>query len=252
MRKRQVRTVPAVDVVTEGRFLGIDEYARRKVTGVLRLAHEPALAVRVRLTRPADPAVPVAAAATVELRGHRVHVGVTAPTARESVDLLVARLRRALEHRARRREPRRTRPGGAGPRSYRRRPPDAEPEIVVETSFAAPRTTIADAAAELDRLGFEFLLFTAAETGQDVVLYRDGPTGYRLAELEPSQALPPVGVGSLTAIPGRPPLLTPLEAAERLEAMGLPFVFFLDAERGRGEVVHRRHDGAYGLVLPPV
>ena len=246
---RKLRTVPAVDVVTEGRFLGIDAYARRKVAGMLRLAHEPPLAVRVRLTRPVDPALPVAAAVTVELRHHRLHVGVTAPTARESVDLLVAKLRTALEHRARGREPRRPRHAGAPPR---RLSPDAEPEIVAETSFAAPRTTIADAAAELDRLGFEFFLFTAAETGQDVVLYRDGPTGYRLAELEPSAALPPVDGGPLTASTARPPLLTPLEAAERLEAMGLPFVFFLDADRGRGEVVHRRRDGAYGLVLPPV
>jgi len=248
---RRIRTVPAVDVVTEGRFSGIDEYARRKVAGVLRLAHEPPLAARVRLTRPVDPALPVAASVTVELRGHRLHVGVTAPTAREGVDLLVAKLRTALEHRARGREPRRPRHAGTRQRPLRRLP-DTEPEIVAETSFAAPRTTIADAAAELERLGYEFFLFTAAETGQDVVLYHDGPAGYRLAALEPSAALPPVDGGPLTASTGRPPLLTPLAAAERLEAMDLPFVFFRDADRGRGEVLHRRRDGAYGLVLPPV
>ena len=34
-------------------------------------------------------------------------------------------------------------------------------------------------------MGYDFHLFTEAGTGQDSVLYRSGPTGYRLAQLVP-------------------------------------------------------------------
>jgi hypothetical protein len=192
------------------------------------------------------------------VNGRPVHVAAAAETPRESVDLLAARLRMVLERHARHWEARRAsasrrraadrRRAGHGMPAPR---PAGEPEIVARGCFAG-RSTVADAADELDRLGDDFYLFTERGTGQDAVLYRAGPAGYRLAAVEP---LP----DSRTGAPGRtiavstrrPPLLTALEAVDRLEALSLPFVFYLDADRGRGCVVHRRRDGRYGLVLPP-
>jgi Sigma 54 modulation/S30EA ribosomal protein C terminus len=35
-----------------------------------------------------------------------------------------------------------------------------------------------------------------------------------------------------------------------LEASGQPFLFFVDAETGRGNVLYHRYDGHYGLIVP--
>jgi hypothetical protein len=260
MRKGRSGQAATVDVVAEGAFLGIEEYAERKIGSLLRLAHEPVLAAQVRLTRPPGPLAGrrVVARASVDVNGRPVHVGVTAATARESVDLLDAKLRTVLERHARHWEARRARTSHRSAVERRRAargvpaPRRAgEPEIVARGCFAG-RSTVADAADELDRLGDDFYLFTEGRTGQDAVLYRAGPAGYGLASVDPPPAWRPEVPGRAIAVSTRrPPLLTALEAVERLEALGLPFVFYLDADRGRGCVVHRRHDGRYGLVLPP-
>jgi len=261
MRKHRPGPAPRVDVVTDGSFLGIEEYVQRKIGALLRLAHEPVLSARVRLTR--SPGLgarhPVTARATVDVNGRPVHAGVTATTARESVDRLEATLRTALERHARHWEARR---GRTAHRTAERRPagrvaatpaPPEEPVLVSAESHAHLAMTAEDAATELDRLGGEFLLFTLPGTGRDAVLYRAGHTGYRLALVEPDPAWRPAAAGSrFTVSARRAPLLTAREAVDRLEMTGLPFVFFLDADRGRGCVVHRRRDGRYGLVVPPM
>jgi hypothetical protein len=40
------------------------------------------------------------------------------------------------------------------------------------------------------------------------------------------------------------------EAEERLDASHEPFVFFVNVDSGRGNVVYRRYDGHYGLITP--
>ena len=40
------------------------------------------------------------------------------------------------------------------------------------------------------------------------------------------------------------------EAVERLDVDVEPFVFFVEPESGRGNVVYRRYDGHYGLITP--
>ncbi|MET0883622.1 MAG: sigma 54 modulation/S30EA ribosomal C-terminal domain-containing protein, partial [Acidimicrobiales bacterium] len=47
-----------------------------------------------------------------------------------------------------------------------------------------------------------------------------------------------------------PPTETVEEALERLDAGGEPFVFFCDADTGRGAVAYLRYDGHYGLIRP--
>jgi ribosome-associated translation inhibitor RaiA len=111
MRMGRSEQVATVQVVTEGRFPGIEEYAERKIGSLLRLAHEPVLAAQVRLTRPPGPVAGrlVVARASVDVNGRPVHVAATAATARESVDLLEAKLRTVLERHARHWEARRAR-----------------------------------------------------------------------------------------------------------------------------------------------
>jgi hypothetical protein len=54
----------------------------------------------------------------------------------------------------------------------------------------------------------------------------------------------------MTLSPHPAPTMTVAEARQRLEAMDLSFVFFADAETGRGCVLYRRYDGDYGLITP--
>ena len=46
------------------------------------------------------------------------------------------------------------------------------------------------------------------------------------------------------------PRLTTDEAVEHLDVSGAPFVFYQEAESGRGMVVYRRLDGHYGAIRP--
>lgn len=99
----------------------------------------------------------------------------------------------------------------------------------------------------MERLDFDFYLFTEAGSGQDSVLYRDGD-GYRLAQVEPRpEALGEVEL-PLHIDPGPAPRLTTAAAVDRLEASGRPFEFFADPETGRGRLIYHRYDGEYGLI----
>ena len=100
-----------------------------------------------------------------------------------------------------------------------------------------------------DLLDYDFHLFTERSTGQDSVIYRTNG-GYRLAMAHPKPGrLGPVP-GSMTVSKLPAPRLTVEEAAERLEAMGQPFIFFADTRTGRGSLIHHRYDGHYGLIRP--
>jgi hypothetical protein len=46
------------------------------------------------------------------------------------------------------------------------------------------------------------------------------------------------------------PRLLVTEAATGLEATGQPFLFFVNAGTGRGNLIYHRYDGHYGLIAP--
>jgi hypothetical protein len=96
----------------------------------------------------------------------------------------------------------------------------------------------------------EFHLFTEVGSGQDSVLYRAGDTGYRLAQIAPRPDDVRMSTTPVTVSAQPAPRLTVDEAVNRLELTGLPFVFFLDADHARGQVLYRRYDGHYGLITP--
>ncbi|GLY67793.1 sigma 54 modulation/S30EA ribosomal C-terminal domain-containing protein [Amycolatopsis taiwanensis] len=256
-------TVMDVEVTTRGHLPGAGDYARDKIGKLARLAGRPVLWAHVKLTRHGDPEVerPVVAQVNVNVNGRLVRAEAEGINAREAIDRLADRLRLRLNRLERLWEARR---GGSVPgphewrhgnepthrRAYFPRPED-ERQIIRHKSFTLHRLTVDEAAEEMGLLDYDFHLFTEAGSGQDSVLYRSGPTGHRLARLTPAgphELAPfelPVTISDQPA-----PRLTPAEAVDRLNLIGLPFLFFFDTKRGRGAVLYHRYDGHYGLITP--
>jgi ribosome-associated translation inhibitor RaiA len=264
MTRRQTMNVPEVEVVA-GKDIPdtARTRARRKIEALVRYVNEPVLHARVRLTESRDPAVarPVVAQGNLDVNGRVLRAQVAAPTAHEAVELLEARLRRRLDRMARDWQARRGRAPGAEPHEWRHisepsaRPgyyprPESERQVVRHKTFAPAQTTPDEAAFDMDLLDYDFYLFTDADTGQDTVIYRAGPTGYRLASVDPDAARMPTSAVPLTLSDRPAPLLTVAEARKQLDATGLPFLFFAEPATGRGRVLYRRYDGHYGLVRP--
>jgi len=265
MRHRpELPTVLKVDVTTHGELPGAADYARSKIGELGRLTHRPVLHAHVKLTAHHDPAVqrPVVAQANLDVEGRLVRAQVEAATAREAIDRLEARLRHQLERAAEHWEARRGELPAAGPHEWRHdsepthrssyfvRPAD-ERRVIRRKSFAMAPCTVDEAALEMDLLDYDFHLFTEKGTVSAGVLYRGGPTGYRLALVAPAPAdrLSPFEL-PVTISPQPAPCLTEKEAAERLGLLGLPFLFYIDAAEGRASVLYHRYDGHYGLITP--
>lgn len=267
MRTTGITVTPEVRVTARGDIPpALADRAGKKVARLFGSAHRPVLAASVRLSRHGNPAMdrPVIAQATLDVNGRPLRAQVAAPTAEEAIDLLAAKLRRQLERSALHWEARRGRRPSPEPGEWRHdsvpsRPspwyprPEAEREIVRHKSYSLARSTVDEAYFEMHLLDYDFHLFTESGTGQDSVLYHAGPTMHRLAQPTPPgpHLLAPFRL-PLT-ISGQPaPLLSTTEAVDRIGLLGLPFLFFLDAERGRGSVLYHRYDGHYGLITPAV
>jgi ribosome-associated translation inhibitor RaiA len=256
-----------VEVITDGTIPGIAEYARRKIGGLGRFSHQPVLYARVRLTRLPDPAVelPVVAQANIDVNGQLVRAQAAAGTARNAVDQLESRLRRQLGHIAEHRPARGGSKSVSDSHEWRHRFPEAahrpayfprpveDRRIVRRKSFTLEKRTVDEAAYEMDLLDYDFHLFTEQGTGQDSVLYRVGPSGYRLAQVTPVPRTRLAAFELPVTLSTQPaPRLTADRAAERLNLLGLPFVFFVDARSRRGNVLYHRYDGHYGLITPVI
>lgn len=253
-----------VEVVAHDELVDVADYARSKIGGLGRFSHQPVLLARVKLTKLPDPALerPIIAQANIDLNGRPVRVQVAAGTAREAVDRLEARLRRRLERVAANRFARRgSRPLTAGHGWRHRSEPTHRPgyfprpveerRIIRRKSFTLGTRTVDEAAEEMDLLDYDFHLFSERGTGQDSLLYRVRPTGYRLAQVTPVPKSRLAAFELPVTLSTQPaPRLTAAQAAERLGLLGLPFVFFVDAQSKRGNVVYHRYDGHYGLITP--
>jgi ribosome-associated translation inhibitor RaiA len=265
MRRTQERPGPPAPVVElrGGVAQDLAEYARSKVGHVLTHTGRPVLHARVRVTRHGDPARerPVVAQANVDVNGRPVRVQVEATTPREAVDLLVDRLDRRLGRVARGWEARRGRVFEGEPHEWRHdfpatprrghypRPP-AERRVVRHKTISPLSCTVDEAVAEMDDLDHDFHLFVEAGRSIDSVVYRAGPTGLRLAQVDgrADEVVPGDVPVTTSTVPA--PLLDTVEAVDRLRFTGLPFLFYLDGDHGRGCVLYHRYDGHYGLIDP--
>lgn len=253
-----------IDVTTHDELPEAADYARSKVSELVRYTGRPVVHARVSLTRYRDPAVarPVLAQANLDVDGRPVRAQAQAVDAREAVDLLVARLRRRLERTAEHWEARRGELTTARSHewqhdsepthrpSYFPRPPD-DRRMIRRKSLAMAPCTLDEAVAEMDLLNYDFHLFTENGTGTAAVVYRVGSAGYRLALVAPELA-EQVSSHTLPATVSRQPVpcLTEEEASDRLNLLGLPFLFYVDAALGRASVLYHRYDGHYGLITP--
>jgi len=103
------------------------------------------------------------------------------------------------------------------------------------------------AATTMDLMDYRAHLFTDATTETDAVVYRAGPTGYRLLRLFPADV--PLGAGVAIAVDPHPaPVLGLTDAVARLDTGKLGHLFFADRETGRGRLMYRRFDHRYGLI----
>jgi hypothetical protein len=247
---------------------GIAGYAEQRLRKLFDVVRFPVLHARIRVIRHLDPAraLPVVAQANLDVDGRFVRAQLSARTAREAVDLLHDRLRRRLQHLLERTEgnweDRRARRSAADEHEWRHgdqpaqrlpyypRQPEAR-EVVRHKTVTPALSGVDRAAADMEDMGYDFHLFTEAGTGQDSVLYRSGPTGYRLAQLAPqSDALLAPHTLLVTVSDTPAPALSVAEATERMAVWDEPFLFFQDRERGRGALLYHRYDGHYGLITP--
>lgn len=106
------------------------------------------------------------------------------------------------------------------------------------------------AAAVLNAMDYDVYLFTDAETGQDAVVYRSGPTGLRLTRQRSMRPPSTPTAPPLTVNSRKVPTLSAAQAADQLAEGWLPFVFYTDNHTGRGNLLYRRYDGNLGLVSP--
>ncbi|WP_344636589.1 sigma 54 modulation/S30EA ribosomal C-terminal domain-containing protein [Kitasatospora cystarginea] len=255
---------PEIEVKARGDLPpGTVQLARTKVLALLDEVREPVLFARIRLTRTHNPATerPCLAQANLDVNGRPARAHVAAESMTEAVDLLRDRLTLQVSRLRRHWEAQRGGAPKAGEHEWRHgeepthRPdhfprPVEEREVIRHKSFSLARETPDEAAFEMETMDYGFHLFTDLTTGQDSVIYRAKPTGYRLAQLHPRpEQLGTVAV-PLAMSPTPAPLTNPAEAKKRLDATGLPFVFFANDTTGHGNNLHHRYDGHYGLITP--
>ncbi len=263
-RRTALPAVIDVDVTTRGDLPGAADHARDKIGRLGRLTHRPVLHATVKLSQHGDPAIerPVIAQANLDVDGRLVRAQVEGATAREAIDRLDAALRHRLERAAAHWEARRGAVPSSAPHEWRheaertRRPgyfprPADERRVIRRKSFALQPCTIDDALVDMELLGYDFHLFCERGTAASAVLYRGGPTGYRVALVAPTSAnlLSPFH-RRVTVSPQPTPCLTEDEARERLGLLGLPFLFYIDADHGCASVLYHRYDGHYGMITP--
>lgn len=244
-----------VSVTTRGEVPeAAKEYATDKISQLARLTDKPILFAQVKLTLEPNPARerPALAEATLDVNGHQVRAHVAAGRFEEAVDLLEGRLRRNITKSAERvdRDTVRHAPGGTPPHrpEHLERPVD-EREVVRHKTFALQPMPWDEAAFDLEVLGHDFYLFTELDTGVDCVVCHSESGGTEVMPGDDAASAALHEVADLLVGPVAP-LLRLDEAEERLDVGHEPFVFFIDADTARGNVVYRRFDGHYGLITP--
>jgi len=203
---------------------------------------------------------PAVAQANIDLNGRPVRAQAAAATMRDAIEMLSDKLRIQLERAARNWARLRGSQPVSEPGEWRHdsvhaqrlpyfpRPID-ERGVVRHKSYGLARMTPDEAAADMELLDYDFHLFTELSTSQDSVVYRSDH-GYRMAQAHPKPDRLELMDSDFTVSEVSAPKLDVAEAETRLEAFGQPFLFFVDAQTGRGNLIYHRYDGDYGLITP--
>jgi hypothetical protein len=225
------------------------------------LNHDSGLLIRqarIKLSSLTDPALPHPAViqGNLDIGGIPMRAQTAAHTMGEAVHLLHERLRDHVGRLLRDDAPY----GGialSAPRQpvHQRAEADAysghRSRIVRRKLVTLRRETVDEAAFRMDAMDYDCHLFSDADTGQDSMVFRSGPTGYSLAQLTARTGPPRRRNLRVTVRPLPAPRLTHDQAAARLNLTGLPFLFFADAgsATSRGALIYERYDGHYALLL---
>jgi ribosome-associated translation inhibitor RaiA len=255
-----VTDATTVEPSHKGRVSAVEvQIATDKVKAALRHCREPVHHIELRLALESNPGRdrPALAEVTVDVAGQPVRAHVAAATVGEATDLLVDRLRRRLDRHEDRRHrlADRHRTGDSGAHEWRHGDlmpdqaeyldvPFGEREIRRTKTLAPTPMSVEEAAFDLDVLDHRFYLFVEATTGKDAVI-ETGDEALTLALAGPELPDVPEGVRGTTS----PPATSLAGAKEQLEVTGDHHLFFVGSDGDRGQVLYRRYDGHYGLVL---
>jgi ribosomal subunit interface protein len=252
-----------VDVTMRGDVPGeAREHAEEKVGTLDRLVDVPVLGARVVLAQEANPRIerPARAEGEIDLNGPVLRAKVAAADPIAAVNSLTQRLERQLRSFVDRRADQARRPAERERGEWRSsslatdrpdyfpRAPE-EREIVRRKTFATNPLAPAEAAEEMEFLDHDFYLFIESGSGADAVVYQrdDGRLG----------VIGPAGIGwsgesdGIVHEESRISGPTRLEdAVAEMNVLNHRFMYFTDAESGRGNVIYMRYDGHYGLIQP--
>jgi len=252
-----------VDIVAKGDVSREERaHAAERLASLDACVPVPVLGARVMLRHERNPRLelPSRAEAELNVKGRVVCGRVAAGTIPQAIDELARNLERQLEEFGERRlQLLRTAPSRSagewrhGTWSAPRPPyfprPAEERELIRRKTFALEPLEPLQAVAEMLDLDHAFYLFEDAQTGTDAVVYRrdDG----RIGLIEPAgthvsqPADGPVRETSRFRVP------IALEVAiSEMNALSHRFMFFTDADTGRGNIIYMRYDGHYGLIEP--
>lgn len=214
------------------------------------------VAVSVTIHRSVSESDTVSAQAKVELDGHTIRAQVVAVHHDIVSDMLCARLAMQIARLDTPWSPRPWPPEGpiGNPHQHAAAGGFGNPLETCGSSYrykiyALARCAADDAALIMDLLDYDFHLFIDQETGQDSVIARVGPTGYRLTRT--ASMTPPVSPRlPITVNPYPVARRTVEESARFLSRAEMPFEFFINSTSGRGNVLYRRLAGNFGLIKP--
>jgi hypothetical protein len=251
-------TEPIVGVeIEDGIAQGVAEYARGRTTMVIRRFGQPVRRARVRLSRrPRQVVTPVVAQVSLDVDDHPVRVQAAGANPWEAMDRVEVRLEARLEHVAAvRRGPCGVAVRGGAAWSH------PAPVTVDESGHVLERhkvivleiCSVDEAIAEMDFLDSTFHLFVERGSGRDSLVSRDYHGSYHLQQITSPGTRPGDSLESFdldVEIDDDPVrALTQDQAIQALHRSDRSFLFFLDHRRGRGGVVYRRRDGAFGQLI---
>ncbi|WP_432839575.1 sigma 54 modulation/S30EA ribosomal C-terminal domain-containing protein [Dactylosporangium sp. CA-092794] len=234
-----------VDVRRSGPVGDVELESARGLFGAVVARHELSGGVRVRLTAGPCPGGPLLVQANLRVFGAPARIQVTGRDPAMALAAGAVRLDRQVRRLSTAWEP--------WPWPDPERRALAVPGRAVITRrkpVRLYRRRSCQAGAHLAAMDYDAYLFTDAETGEDALVHRAGPTGLQLSRQRSMHPDHSFGTPAPTVNPRRTPVLTPADAAARMAEGWLPFLFFTDPATGRGNLVYRRYDGGAGLVTP--
>jgi ribosome-associated translation inhibitor RaiA len=238
------------------------DHARDRVSALDHCVGDPVLGARVMLRFERNPRLtrPARAEAELNVNGHMLRGRVASATMSQAIDQLGDHLERQLHGFVDRRARLKRRGGEPRPGEWRHgaatppRPsfhprPVQERSIVRRKTFALGAIDPLQAVRDLLDLDHDFYLFHDTETDTDAVVYHRDDCRIGVIYTGAARPLPPDG-GPVCELSRLSESITLEAAVAEMNALCHRFMFFINAETARGNVIYLRYDGNYGLIEP--